>query len=205
MSTNNTRLSVAVSAVIQALWFAGFQLSPVFSQTYQQPAVPAQPVPNAYGYSNVQSRAQQPVVENGMQYRLPPRAANAAPFTWPAPTASDLVVTTGPTVEGFKITQYRGLVEGVAVKEPTGMQDLAASLQGMFAGGQIDAYGQTVEQSRVQAYNNLMRRARGMGANAVIAVRFDNESMSMGKGDFATAVVCYGTAVVIEPIQTAVR
>ena len=81
------------------------------------------------------------------------------------------------------------------------MQDFAASLQGMFGGGQIDAYGQSCEQARVQAYNNLMRRAKGMGANAVIAVRFDNESLSMGKGDFANAVVCYGTAVVIEPIK----
>jgi uncharacterized protein YbjQ (UPF0145 family) len=205
MSTSNTRLSLAVLAVVQVLCFVGFQIAPAMSQNYQQPAVPVQPVPNSYGYANVQSEAQQPVGEGGTQYRLPARAANAAPFTWPAPSPSDLVVTTGPTVEGYKITHYRGLVEGVAVKEPTGMQDLAASLQGMFAGGQIDAYGQTCEQSRVQAYNNLMRRARGMGANAVIAVRFDNESISMGKGNFATAVVCYGTAVVIEPVQGTVK
>ena len=205
MSTNNTRLTGAVLAVIQSLLFAGFQISPVLAQAYQQPAVPVQPVPNAYGYPNVQGAAPQPAAESGMQYRLPARTANAAPFTWPAPSPSDLVVTTGPNVEGYKITHYRGLVEGVSVKEPTGMQDLTASLQGMFAGGQIDAYGQTCEQSRVQAYNNLMRRARGMGANAVIAVRFDNETFSMEKGNFATAVVCYGTAVVIEPIQAGAK
>jgi uncharacterized protein YbjQ (UPF0145 family) len=141
--------------------------------------------------------------EKGSTYQLPARTASKAPFKWPAPTASDLVVTTAGSVEGFKVVAYRGLVEGVAVREPSGTQDLAAQLQGMFGAGSIDAYGQMCEQGRVQAYNNLMQRARGMGANAVVGVRFDNENLFIDREHSATAVVCYGTAVVIEPVGQA--
>jgi uncharacterized protein YbjQ (UPF0145 family) len=183
--------------------FLAFHAGSVSGQPYQQ-QVPAQAAPGQYEYMAGQAAPLPARSAVPIQYRLPLPRKGAA-FEWPAPTSSDLVVTTSPSVDGFKITHYRGLVEGVAVREPTGTQDFAAQLQGMFAGGHIDAYGQLCEQGRVQAYNNLQNRAKGMGANAVIAVRFDNETISMGKGDFATAVVCYGTAVVVEPLAAGTK
>jgi uncharacterized protein YbjQ (UPF0145 family) len=191
----NNAAQYAVSTCSALLLLLALQSTPGKSQPYQQPLPQTQPARMPYQQTAIPEQAG----ETAMQYQMPKHTPGAAPFAWPAPTQTDLVITTGSSVEGFKVTAYRGLVEGVSVKEPTGIQDLAANLQGMFGGGQISAYGQNCEEARVQAYNNMMRRAHGMGANAVIGVRFDNESMSMGKDNFATAVVCYGTAVVIAP------
>ena len=52
------------------------------------------------------------------------------------------------------------------------------------------------EQGRQQAYDALMAHARQIGANAVIGFRYDASEVVAG----ATEVLCYGTAVVIEPM-----
>lgn len=196
--------NICAAAAIASAWMSIWLPVPASAQPNQQPVVLAQAQPSAYGEGIGQAMnqaADQATAARSSQYRLTPKSTNGAPFKWPAPTPSDLVVTTAPTVEGFRIVAYRGLVEGVSVKEPSGVQDFAASMQSMFSGGQIDAFGQMCEEGRVQAYNTLMNRAKGMGANAVIGVHFDSEQMTIDKEHTATAVVCYGTAVVIEPIS----
>ena len=138
-----------------------------------------------------------PVGEPGVTYHV----EHHAPHTFhakPPSAETNLIMSTTDAIDGCKVVSYKGLVEGVAVREPTGIQDLAAEMQGMFGGGNVDAYGQMCEQGRVQAYNNLMQRARNLGANAVIGIHFDSEPMSIDKEHSATAVVCYGTAVVVE-------
>ena len=203
MEKHNKRECAA--AAIASAWMSIWLPVPALAQPNQQPVFLAQAQPSAYsegiGQAMNQAADQSTGSARTSQYRLTPKSTKGAPFNWPAPTPSDLVVTTAPTVEGFRIVAYRGLVEGVSVKEPSGVQDLAASMQSMFSGGQIDAFGQMCEEGRVQAYNTLMNRAKGMGANAVIGVHFDSEEMTIDKEHTATAVVCYGTAVVIEPIS----
>lgn len=187
------------TALIMSAAALGLQIAPAPAQQAQQWQRQAA-VQYPYATNPAAQPAAQPAAsEPGIHYGVQKRTTTSPPFRWPAPTPSDIIVTTGDSVDGFKITAYRGLVEGVAVREPTGIQDLAAGLQGMFGGGDIEAYGQMCEQARVQAYNNLMNRARGMGANAVVAARFDNERMTVDREHAATAVVCYGTAVVIVP------
>lgn len=66
-------------------------------------------------------------------------------------------------------------------------------------GGHIGAYTEMCEQARGHAYELLIEHARELGANAVVGLRYDaSEVMSSGS---ATEVLCYGTAVIIEPVR----
>lgn len=111
---------------------------------------------------------------------------------------TELIITTTPNVDGFRIREYRGIVRGVMVREPTMGQNFKAGFQGIF-GGKIGAYTQLSEQGRQQAYDAMVQQAKALNANAVVNVRYDSDSFSMGNGLFASSVVCYGTAVMLEP------
>jgi uncharacterized protein YbjQ (UPF0145 family) len=65
-------------------------------------------------------------------------------------------------------------------------------------GGQIGAYTEMCEQAREQAYELLLQHARELRANAVVGVRY--ESSEVGSQGSATEVLCYGTAVIIQPL-----
>ena len=67
-------------------------------------------------------------------------------------------------------------------------------------GGQIGAYTEMCEQARQQAYDLLIQHAVQIGANAVVGLRYD--ASEVGGKSSATEVLCYGTAVVIEPMKT---
>ena len=106
-----------------------------------------------------------------------------------------MIVTTGFTIEGYKIKEYRGIVRGIIVRSPTIAQGIAGGFKSIL-GGQIGAYGQMCEQARQQAYDALVQHAEEMGANAIIGMRYDaTEVVSQGS---ATEVLAYGTAVRIE-------
>lgn len=55
------------------------------------------------------------------------------------------------------------------------------------------------EQSRQRAYELLIGNARALGANAVVGLRYDSAELGVASGGATTEVVCYGTAVIIEP------
>lgn len=109
-----------------------------------------------------------------------------------------LIITTTESIDGYRIKEYRGIVRGAMVREPTAVQSFKAGFQGMF-GGKVHAYITMCEQGRQQAYDAMVQRAQAMGANAVVGMRYDSDAFSGGNNDFGTEVVCYGTAVVIEP------
>ncbi len=113
------------------------------------------------------------------------------------PVYLQMPVTTTFTIEGCRIVQYRGVARGIIVRAPTIPQGFIGRLQNIF-GGQIGAYTEMCEQARQQAYELMLQHAYEMGANAVVGLRYDaSEVVSVGS---ATEVLCYGTAVVIEPI-----
>jgi uncharacterized protein YbjQ (UPF0145 family) len=105
-------------------------------------------------------------------------------------------VTTTFTFEGYRIREYRGLVRGIIVRSPTIAQNILGNLKSIV-GGRIGAFTEMCEQARQQAYESLLEHAGQMGANAVLGVRYDASEVA----DKATEVLCYGTAVVIEPIK----
>ncbi|MEX1256425.1 MAG: YbjQ family protein [Gemmatimonadota bacterium] len=105
-------------------------------------------------------------------------------------------VTTTFTIEGYRITAYLGIARGIIVRAPTIPQGIVGGLKNLV-GGRIGAYTEMCEQARRQAFELLIEHAREMGANAIVGLRYDaSEVVSKGS---ATEVLCYGTAVVIEP------
>ena len=108
-----------------------------------------------------------------------------------------LPVTTTFTIEGYRITKYEGVVRGLVVRAPTITQGILGGLKSII-GGQIGAYTEMCEQTRQQAYDLLIDHAKALGANAIVGLRYDASEIG-GKAASATEVLCYGTAVVIEP------
>jgi uncharacterized protein YbjQ (UPF0145 family) len=107
-----------------------------------------------------------------------------------------MIVTTTLDVEGYRIKEYKGVVRGITVRSPTIAQGLLGGLKSIV-GGRIGAYTQMCEQARQHAYDDMVAHAQQMGANAIVGVRYD--ASEVGPQDSATEVLCYGTAVVIEP------
>ncbi|MEJ2345351.1 MAG: YbjQ family protein [Gammaproteobacteria bacterium] len=107
-------------------------------------------------------------------------------------------VTTTFTIEGHAIKEYKGVVRGIIVRAPTIAQGLVGGLKNII-GGRIGAYSAMCEQAREQAYELCLQHAEEIGANAVVGLRYDaSEVVSKGS---ATEVLCYGTAVVIQPLK----
>jgi uncharacterized protein YbjQ (UPF0145 family) len=65
-----------------------------------------------------------------------------------------------------------------------------------LVGGNITLFTELCEKTRAEAFDMMVAHAAQLGANAVIGIRYDaNEVM-----DGVTEVLCYGTAVVVEPV-----
>ena len=108
-----------------------------------------------------------------------------------------MLVTTTFSFEGYRIKEYKGLVRGIIVRAPTIAQGIVGGLKSII-GGRIGAYTEMCEQTRQQAYELLLQHAAEMGANAIIGMRYDASEVASKVS--ATEVLCYGTAVVIEPM-----
>lgn len=108
-----------------------------------------------------------------------------------------IIVTTTFTVEGYRISQYLGVVRGIIVRAPTITQGIMGGLKSII-GGRIGAFTEMCEQTRQQAYDLLLDHAAALGANAIVGLRYDASDIGGGAGR-ATEVLCYGTAVRIEP------
>jgi len=107
--------------------------------------------------------------------------------------ATTLWVTTTFGFEGYKITRYLGVVRGITVRSRSVVGNFIGGLQ-TLVGGNITVYTDLCEHARREAYELMMEHAKQMGANAVVAMRYDaNEVM-----DGVTEVLAYGTAVIIE-------
>jgi uncharacterized protein YbjQ (UPF0145 family) len=105
-------------------------------------------------------------------------------------------VTTTFTIEGYRIAMYLGVVRGIIVRAPTIAQGIMGGLNSII-GGRIGAYTEMCEQTRQQAYELLVDHAVALGANAIVGLRYDASEIASRAN--ATEVLCYGTAVVIEP------
>ena len=106
-----------------------------------------------------------------------------------------MLVTTTNDLEGYRIVRHLGLVRGLTVRSRSVVGNLGAAIQ-IFFGGNITVYTKLAEQTRQEAFNLLVQHAQDMGANAVIAMRYDANEIAAA----VTEVLAYGTAVVIEPV-----
>ncbi|MBD9477977.1 YbjQ family protein [Pseudoxanthomonas sp. PXM02] len=108
---------------------------------------------------------------------------------------SDAMVTTALELPGFRITRNLGMVRGITVRSRSIVGNFLGGLQSLF-GGNITIYTELCEQARDETYRDMFQHARQLGANAIIAVRYDATDVMAG----LTEVLCYGTAVIVEPL-----
>ena len=105
----------------------------------------------------------------------------------------DVMVTTALELPGYTITRNLGLVRGITVRSRSIVGNFFGGLQSLF-GGNITIYSDLCEQARSETYILMCQHATQLGANAIIAVRYDATDLMAG----LTEVLCYGTAVVAE-------
>ena len=102
-------------------------------------------------------------------------------------------ITTANNFEGYRVVRNLGVVRGITVRSRSVIGNFGAGLQTIF-GGNITIYTELCEHARQEAYDLMVQHAATMGANAVIAMRYDANEIGPG----VTEVLCYGTAVVIQ-------
>ena len=105
-----------------------------------------------------------------------------------------MIVVTTNDLPGHRITRQLGLVRGVTVRSRNVVSDAIGGVQSMI-GGRVGAYVKLAEAARQEAYEDLVDHARAMGANAILAMRYDANEIMPG----ITEVLAYGTAAVVEP------
>ena len=105
------------------------------------------------------------------------------------------MTTTTFTLDGHKVTRSLGVVRGIVVRSRSVVGSIGAQLQTLI-GGNITIYTELCEKTRSEAFEMMVQHAEVMGANAVIGVRYDATELAPG----VTEVLCYGTAVIVEPV-----
>ena len=106
-----------------------------------------------------------------------------------------MFTTTAFTLDGYRITSNRGVVRGIIVRSRSIFGTLGGSLQ-TLVGGNITLFTELCERARADAFTEMLDHAVALGANAVIGIRYDATELMSG----VTEVLCYGTAVVVEPV-----
>jgi uncharacterized protein YbjQ (UPF0145 family) len=106
-----------------------------------------------------------------------------------------MLVTTTNTVEGHRVIEYKGLVAGEAILGANLFRDLFASVRDIV-GGRSGSYERVLSDARNTAIEDLKARAKELGANAVIGIDIDYETV--GSNGSMLMVTAAGTAVRIE-------
>ena len=106
----------------------------------------------------------------------------------------DSMVTTALTLPGYRIVKNIGVVRGITVRSRSIIGNFLGGLQSLF-GGNITIYTSLCERARSDTYQLMCEHASEQGANAIISMRYDATDLMAG----LTEVLCYGTAVIVEP------
>jgi len=102
-------------------------------------------------------------------------------------------ITTAFEFPERKIVRNLGVVRGITVRSRSLFGTLGGSLQTLI-GGNITLFTQLCEKTRAESFELMVRHAEELGANGVIAVRYDANEVMSG----VTEVLCYGTAVEVK-------
>ncbi|MSP12111.1 MAG: heavy metal-binding domain-containing protein [Chloroflexi bacterium] len=105
------------------------------------------------------------------------------------------LVTTTFGFDGYKVVRQLGIVRGVTVRSRGLAGQIGAGIQSLV-GGKISFYVELCEETRQEAYEIMMKHAQEKGANGIIGMRYDATELA----ENMTEVLCYGTAVLLEPM-----
>lgn len=106
-----------------------------------------------------------------------------------------MILTTTPSVEGKKITAYRGVVTGEAILGVNIFKDIFAGIRDLV-GGRSATYEKELQRAREIALAELQERAQLLGANGVVGVDLDYEVLGANNG--MLMISASGTAVTLE-------
>ena len=103
-----------------------------------------------------------------------------------------MIIVNTETVPGRDITHHHGLVQGNTIRAKHVGRDIGAALKNLV-GGELRAYTELLSEARQEAVDRMVAQAEGLGANAVVNVRFTTSSVAGG----AAELYAYGTAVTV--------
>lgn len=104
------------------------------------------------------------------------------------------LTTTAFTLDGYHVVQTLGVVMGITVRSRSLFGFIGASFQ-TLRGGNIQLFTELCNKARSEAFELMLQHAEQHGGNAVVGIRYDANEIMQG----VTEVLCYGTAVVVEP------
>ena len=104
-----------------------------------------------------------------------------------------MILSTTDQIEGMRIAEVKGLVQGNTIRARHLGRDIMAGLRNIV-GGEVTEYTRLMTESRAQATQRMAEEAESRGANAVVGVRFVTSMVMAG----ASELLAYGTAVVVE-------
>ncbi|MDI3340074.1 MAG: heavy metal-binding domain-containing protein [Sphaerobacter sp.] len=107
-----------------------------------------------------------------------------------------MILTTTPTVEGQPVRAYLGVVAGEAILGANLFRDLFAGIRDIV-GGRAGAYEEELRRARETALEEMADAARALGANAIVGIDIDYETIQTGAGGAMLMVTASGTAVQI--------
>jgi uncharacterized protein YbjQ (UPF0145 family) len=107
------------------------------------------------------------------------------------------MVTTTFELPNYRVTQNLGVVRGIVVRSRNNFATIGATMQ-TVVGGNITVWTKLCEDTRADAFDIMIQHATEIGANAVVGARYDTTELSTG----VTEVLAYGTAVIVEPIDS---
>lgn len=105
-----------------------------------------------------------------------------------------MILSTTPTLEGKQIKEYKGIVTGETIIGANVFKDFMAGLRDFF-GGRSSTYEKVLIEAKDTALKEMQERAKQMGANAVVGIDLDYETLGDTNGMLMVTVS--GTAVVI--------
>lgn len=108
-----------------------------------------------------------------------------------------MLLSTTSTIEGKTIKEYRGVVFGEAINGINFIKDFAANITN-YIGGRSMEYEEELVNSRADAIKEMIKRAEKIGANALIGIKIDIETVDIGERGIMLMVNASGTAVIIE-------
>ena len=107
-----------------------------------------------------------------------------------------MIVATSSEIHGKYIVETLGLVRGNTIRCRHLGKDILAALRNVV-GGEVEEYTKMIAESREQALDRMIEEAKGLGANAIVDVRFTTASMMQG----AAELLAFGTAVIVEDAE----
>ncbi len=105
-----------------------------------------------------------------------------------------MILSTTPQIEGHTIREYKGVVTGETIIGANFVKDLFAGIRDIV-GGRSGSYEKVLREAKDTSMNEMMERANALGANAVVGIDIDYETIG-GNGSMLMVAVS-GTAVVI--------